>query len=467
MSVAGGAGLILPTGNGATGWTGSQLGSLLTSASFASGSSLGLDTSNGNLTYGGSINSPLTLTKLGANSILTLTASNNYSGGTIVSGGAVTAANNAALGTGPLSLASGATANFPTANPAIVGLSGAGSVVLGSPPSTPAILTINSNANSTFSGVISEAQGPSNIVKSGPNSLTLSGNNTYTGYTTVAAGTLVAGVSSIGTGQLNLSGGTFAPPAPLGLTAASYYGPNLAIVASNPHFQDAQNSLNNFLTSYLPQTAPNFTNNVTANVAGGANGYLNFYNPNNANDLAGYASLFPAPWNSGDGGGYSNWASSYTGYFYAATTGTYTFGLNSDDNSRLWINGGQANPDTAVVQNGTNGQGWQGYGIVNQARQVGTVYLVRRPVVPDHHRLRGRHRRLRDPGLLHAAGRGDAQWRRQCGLPAHFVAHHGISAGELRQRPERDAEFGDQSPQRGPRGVPVPLAVDRREYPDR
>ena len=225
VSVAGGASLNIQTGNVPIGWNNGQIGTLLSNANFAANSTLGLDTTSANVTYGGSISSPVTLNKLGANT-LTLTASNNYTGGTIVSTGALTAANDAALGTGPLTVTLGARANFPSANPSVGGLSGAGSVVLGNAGVNATSLTVNSNANSTFSGVISEAQGPSSVTKAGPNALTLTGNNTYTGYTTVAAGTLVALPSNIGTGPLNLSGGTFAPPstATPGLAVSAYMG---------------------------------------------------------------------------------------------------------------------------------------------------------------------------------------------------------------------------------------------------
>ncbi len=66
VSVAGGAGLILPAGNGATGWTGSQIGAILVSSSWANNSSLlTIDTTNANATIAASINQSLSLTKVG------------------------------------------------------------------------------------------------------------------------------------------------------------------------------------------------------------------------------------------------------------------------------------------------------------------------------------------------------------------------------------------------------------------
>ncbi len=209
VSVAGGAGISVQTGDGLTGWSGSQIGSLLTNASWANNTAvLGVDTSNGNFTYGGNI--AQALTKLGANT-LTLTGSNTCSA-TSVSAGVLTAGSDAALGTGPLSVASGATVNFFTASPSIGGLSGSGSLVLGNstgPVNTN--LTVNSASNSTFSGFISQATSAvGSLIKSGTGTLTLGSANSYGGGTTINQGTLVAANgsgSATGSGPVTLNSG--------------------------------------------------------------------------------------------------------------------------------------------------------------------------------------------------------------------------------------------------------------------
>ena len=120
------------------------------------------------------------------------------------------------------------------------------------------------------------------------------------------------------------------------------------------------NSLSNFLTSYLvsngsiPWTV-DISPNISASVVNGVNGVFSF-------DTSGEGKNFPYPYNQGTT---VYWASKYTGYFLATQTGTYTFGLSSDDDSRLWIN----NVDAAVVSSGTGGQG-------ENPPVTGTVNLV-------------------------------------------------------------------------------------------
>ena len=89
VSVASGASLVVPAG-GAADWSGPQIDSLLQTATWANNTStLGIDTTNGNFTYGTSITQGLALTKLGANT-LTLTGSNtSYSGLTTIGAGAL------------------------------------------------------------------------------------------------------------------------------------------------------------------------------------------------------------------------------------------------------------------------------------------------------------------------------------------------------------------------------------------
>ena len=85
MSVASGATVAVLVGSGTNGWTTGQIASLLTSGSWAKNAILGLDTSNGNVSYGGIVQA-VGLTALGVNT-LTLTGANTYSGPTTVAAG--------------------------------------------------------------------------------------------------------------------------------------------------------------------------------------------------------------------------------------------------------------------------------------------------------------------------------------------------------------------------------------------
>ncbi|ECF0757905.1 fibronectin-binding autotransporter adhesin ShdA, partial [Salmonella enterica subsp. enterica serovar Albany] len=97
---------------------------------------------------------------------LTLSGSNTYTGGTTISGGTLVATSVEALGTGSV-----------TDN-----------------------ATLELNTGGTFDNAIS---GSGQVVKSGDKTLTLSGANSYTGGTTINDGTLVANdVNALGTGDV-------------------------------------------------------------------------------------------------------------------------------------------------------------------------------------------------------------------------------------------------------------------------
>ena len=76
VTVGSGATLALQTSNssdGTTGWSSGQIDTLLANTIFADTTAgLGIDTTNGNFTYGSNITQPISLTKLGPNT-LTLT----------------------------------------------------------------------------------------------------------------------------------------------------------------------------------------------------------------------------------------------------------------------------------------------------------------------------------------------------------------------------------------------------------
>lgn len=145
----------------------------------------------GNVTFNGVLQSPgLTFSGSGA---LSLNAANPALGGNLsVSTGTLNVGNNGAASAATLTM-SGGSAKFPTALPTLGGLAGTGgSVILGNTTSPAAThLTVGGTGATTFAGTISQAAGDiARITKTGGGSLALSGDNTYTGITTVAGGAL-------------------------------------------------------------------------------------------------------------------------------------------------------------------------------------------------------------------------------------------------------------------------------------
>ena len=120
------------------------------------------------------------LTKTGAG-ILTLTGDNTYTGSTTVNAGIL--AGNITANT-DLTVASGATYDGTGSARLVNGLNGGGKVINADG------LTAQSGA---FAGVIS---GLGSLTKTGDGTLTLSGNNTYTGGTTVNAGILAGNITA-------------------------------------------------------------------------------------------------------------------------------------------------------------------------------------------------------------------------------------------------------------------------------
>jgi autotransporter-associated beta strand protein len=141
---------MLQVGNGGT--TGSIQGSI------SSGGILAFNRSD-SLTYSGNLSGNGTLQKLGGGT-LTFTGSKSGSGATTIFDGTL------ALGDGQSS------GNF------------SGAIINNSK------LALNPAGNSVLAGVIS---GPGSVTKLGPGTVSLTGNNTYTGLTTVTAGTLSIG----------------------------------------------------------------------------------------------------------------------------------------------------------------------------------------------------------------------------------------------------------------------------------
>ncbi|WP_116525509.1 autotransporter outer membrane beta-barrel domain-containing protein [Salmonella enterica] len=161
---------------------------------------------------------------------LTLSGSNTYTGGTIISGGTLVATNVEALGTGDVTdnatlelntggdfdNAIGGTGSVVKSGDKTLTLSGANSYTGGTTISGGTLVA--SNVEALGSGDVTDNAtlelntggdfannigGTGSVVKSGDKTLTLSGTNSYTGGTTISGGTLVANnVEALGTGDV-------------------------------------------------------------------------------------------------------------------------------------------------------------------------------------------------------------------------------------------------------------------------
>jgi autotransporter-associated beta strand protein len=146
---------------------------------------------NSSSTFSGVLSGAGGLTKVGSGTF-TLAGVNSYTGATSVLAGTLAQGIDNAVPPSPCFVAAGATFDLNGFNAALGSLSGGGTV---SAPSTP-IRTLAvglDNSSTAFGGVI---QGGMNMTKVGSGTFTLAGVNSYTGATSVLAGTLAQGIDN-------------------------------------------------------------------------------------------------------------------------------------------------------------------------------------------------------------------------------------------------------------------------------
>jgi autotransporter-associated beta strand protein len=167
--------------------TGIVLNNGATAATLTAGNDNGNSTFSGILEDGTSV---LGLTKSGTGTLV-LTGANTYTGGTTISAGTLQAGS--ATGFSPNSeFTVNSILDLHGFNSTIGSLSGTG-IVLNNGATAATLTAGNDNGNSTFSGVLSDGKSVLGLTKSGTGTLVLTGANTYTGGTTVSAGTLQIG----------------------------------------------------------------------------------------------------------------------------------------------------------------------------------------------------------------------------------------------------------------------------------
>ncbi|WP_095152643.1 autotransporter-associated beta strand repeat-containing protein [Pseudomonas sp. Irchel s3b5] len=171
------------------------------------------------LSLNGTVNGAGSLTKNGAANLI-LSGNNNFLGGISLNAGTLTAGSNSALGLGNLTVAGTSALDSNSA------LSLGNNVVLN------ANLSNTGSNNLTLAGVVSGAGG---LIKNGASNLTLNGINTYSGGTTLSAGTVTLGTgASLGSGALTVAGSsTLDNSAPQVLANNVNVNANLALAGNN------------------------------------------------------------------------------------------------------------------------------------------------------------------------------------------------------------------------------------------
>ena len=173
----------LQLGNG--GITGSIVGNVVDNGA------LQFNRTDAGLNLAGNITGTGSVIQAGTGTV-TLSGTNTYSGVTTVSAGTLLAGSTTALSVNSAFTVSGATLDLGGFSNTIGSLAGTGTVT-DSVAGTAVLSAGSNNATTTFSGTLQNGTGALALTKSGTGILTLSGTNTYSGATTVSAGTLQAG----------------------------------------------------------------------------------------------------------------------------------------------------------------------------------------------------------------------------------------------------------------------------------
>jgi len=152
---------------------------------------------------------PLSLVKNGIG-VQTLSGVDTYTGTTTVNGGTLLAGSVTAFGNNSaVTVNGGGTLDLGGKSNTIGSLSGVAGGIVQSTGGAATLTTGGLNTNVTYGGTIQNGSGTLSFVKNGTGSQILSGTNSYTGGTTLNAGTLAAGsTKAFGSGNLTVLGGT-------------------------------------------------------------------------------------------------------------------------------------------------------------------------------------------------------------------------------------------------------------------
>ena len=226
--------VLLSTGSSGSTWDGTI--TLAGGTSAQGNTELTADTGNGPLTVAGTINGSisgggfLTLRGVGQTNVISAnvnigsttvfkddtgtwrvaSSGNTWGSTTINSGILLVGASDALPDSTAVSVASAGTLDVGGYNETVGSIAGAGKI--DNSGAAAALAVGGDNTSTTFSGVLTNSGSALSLTKAGNGTLTLSGNNSYSGGTTISAGTLRVGnggtSGSFGSGNVTNSGGT-------------------------------------------------------------------------------------------------------------------------------------------------------------------------------------------------------------------------------------------------------------------
>ena len=178
-----------------------------TSIVLNNGVNLIVGTNNGTRVIASSIIGNGSLTKAGSGK-LTLTTTDTYTGATTVNAGTLIQSFAGAIPNTPLIVNAG-TVDLHGIPTTVTELSGTGAGTITSSVAGAITLTVGDGTNQSYAGIITNGTGTIALTKNGSGVESLSGTNTYTGTTTISAGTLQLGAAGVlaATDNVTIAGG--------------------------------------------------------------------------------------------------------------------------------------------------------------------------------------------------------------------------------------------------------------------